>query len=156
MRSRLGRERRLVHPGQLVAWDPSNGHAGTTVDGRPWSARLLADVVFPEPVLSDLALTRRFLRLHGALETPSTRLERDQWLAEWLDELALRPGSARFASSVCFESGPACRGTRYSSPTAFSVRGVCSKQATRLRLLRPPPALPTKVTCTATSNARSA
>src|SRR5690242_15587631 len=86
MRSRRGRERRLVRPGQLVAWDPSNEHAGGAVDGRPWSARLmvvevadlaalvddtessaLADVVFPEPVLTDPALANSFLRLHVAL-----------------------------------------------------------------------------------------
>jgi hypothetical protein len=41
MRSRRGRERRLVRPGQLVAWDPSNPHAGTAVDGQPWSSRLM-------------------------------------------------------------------------------------------------------------------
>ena len=69
MRSLRGRERRLVRPGQLVAWDPSQPHAGGAVDGRPWASRLmvvevadlaaladdperdpLADVVFPEPV----------------------------------------------------------------------------------------------------------
>src|SRR3954465_10149994 len=71
MRSRRGRERRLVRPGELVAWDPSSEHAGGAVDGRPWSSRLmvvevadlahlasdaesdpLADVAFPDPVLS--------------------------------------------------------------------------------------------------------
>src|SRR5882757_7808061 len=41
MRSRRGRERRLVGPGQLVAWDPSSAHAGSAVDGQPWSARLM-------------------------------------------------------------------------------------------------------------------
>src|SRR6478672_11371010 len=69
MRSRRGRERRLVQPGQLVAWDPSNAHAGAAVDGRPWSSRLMV----AEP---DLASS--FLRLHTALETSVTRLERDQ------------------------------------------------------------------------------
>ena len=34
MRSRRGGERRLVRPGQLVAWDPSNAHAGAAVDAR--------------------------------------------------------------------------------------------------------------------------
>src|SRR3954471_23582701 len=72
MRSRRGRERRLVRPGQLVAWDPSDPHAGAAVDGRPWSSRLmvvevsdlaslagdqesnlLVDVAFAEPVISD-------------------------------------------------------------------------------------------------------
>jgi AraC-like DNA-binding protein len=103
MRSRRGREERVVRPGQLVAWDPSHAHAGSSVDARPWSSRLmvievadlaalaadpeadpLADVEFPEPVLSDPALAAGFRRLHAAHETPSTRLERDERLAEWL------------------------------------------------------------------------
>jgi AraC-like DNA-binding protein len=106
MRSRRGRERRLVRPGQLVAWDPSNPHAGTAVDGQPWSSRLmvievadlaalagdqesnlLADVAFPEPVLSDPELTSSFQQLHTALETNVTRLERDERLTEWLRAL---------------------------------------------------------------------
>jgi hypothetical protein len=81
MRSRRGRERRLVAPGQLVAWDPSDAHSGAAVDGRPWTARLavieiadlaalardpdgdaLADVLFPQPVLSDPALVGSFVR----------------------------------------------------------------------------------------------
>jgi hypothetical protein len=68
MRARRGRQRRLVAPGGLVAWDPTGTHAGAAVDGRPWTARLivvevadlhaladdpdgdiLADVAFPEP-----------------------------------------------------------------------------------------------------------
>jgi AraC-like ligand binding domain len=72
MLSRRRRERRLVEPGQLVAWDPSNRHAGTAVDAQPWSARLMvvdvtdlaglasdqesdfqAGVLFPEPVIRD-------------------------------------------------------------------------------------------------------
>lgn len=91
MRSRRGRERRVVLPGQLVAWDPSSPHAGAAVDARPWTARLmvievaglaaltgdhdddvLADVAFPEPVISDPRLAGDFLALHTALETPAT------------------------------------------------------------------------------------
>src|ERR1700693_417971 len=41
MRSRRGRERRGVLPGQLVAWDPSSAHVGAAVDAQPWSARLM-------------------------------------------------------------------------------------------------------------------
>jgi AraC-like DNA-binding protein len=114
MRSRRGRERRVVRPGQLVAWDPSGAHAGSAVDGRPWSSRLivvevadlaaltsdpdldpLGDVVFPEPVLSDPELVRRFLQLHTALERPATRLERDERLADWLRTVVERSSSAR-------------------------------------------------------------
>lgn len=113
MRSRRGRENRLIQPGQLVAWDPSNAHSGTAVGGKPWSSRLmivevadlanlagdeetdaLADVVFPEPVVSAPDLVSDFLRLHTALETPTSRLERDEQLAEWLNALLERSSAA--------------------------------------------------------------
>jgi AraC-like DNA-binding protein len=109
MRLRRGRERRLIQPGQLVALDSSNPHSGTAVDGRPWSARLMvvevsdlaaladdqdaiipAEVAFPEPVLSSPELTASFVHLHAALETPVTRLERDERLLEWLRMLIER------------------------------------------------------------------
>jgi AraC-like DNA-binding protein len=114
MRSRRGRERRLVMPGQLVAWDPSNTHSGAAVDGKPWSARLMvvevgaltdlacdeksslpANTAFPEPVLSDDKLANEFLRLHRALESPTTRLERDERLAEWLRAVIERCSAVR-------------------------------------------------------------
>jgi AraC-like DNA-binding protein len=114
MRSRRGRERRLVCPGQLVAWDPSDTHTGVAVDAQPWSARLmvvevgalddladdgeshpLTNVAFPEPVLTDRELTREFLRLHRALEAPTTRLERDEQLAEWLRAVIERSSADR-------------------------------------------------------------
>jgi AraC-like DNA-binding protein len=114
MRSRRGRERRLVAPGQLVAWDPSGAHSGTGVDGRPWSARLmvveiadldalahdpdrdvLANVAFPEPVLSDPALVASFRSLHAAFERPTTRLEQDERLTGWLLTLLERAASNR-------------------------------------------------------------
>jgi AraC-like DNA-binding protein len=114
MRSRRGREQRLVRPGQLVAWDPSRAHAGAAVDGRPWSSRLmmveaagleqlasdtesdiLADVAFPEPVLSDAELATRFLQLHTALEARVTRLEQDERLAEWLLAVIERASAVR-------------------------------------------------------------
>jgi AraC-like DNA-binding protein len=114
MRSRRGRERRLVEAGQLVAWDPSAPHSGTGVDGRPWSTRLmvvevgnlldlvadrdrhpLVDVEFPQPVLSDPALVNDFRRLHAALERPTTRLEREERLAEWLAAVVDRGGTHR-------------------------------------------------------------
>jgi AraC-like DNA-binding protein len=103
MLARRGARRWLVQPGQIVAWDPSEAHAGTAADGQPWSARLMvidayhlttlatdqeseprADVSFPEPVLSDFDLHSRFLRIHVALQKPTIRLERDGRLAEWL------------------------------------------------------------------------
>jgi hypothetical protein len=101
MLARRGRRRRLVEPGRLVAWDPADSHAGVAVDGRPWTARLivvevadlhsladdpdddiLADVVFPDPVLLDPALASSFVGLHRSLQAPTTtRLERDEKLA---------------------------------------------------------------------------
>ena len=114
MRSRRGRETRLVPPGQVIAWDPSAAHAGTAVEGRPWASRLmvvevaglaalagdaeasvLGDVSFPEPVMSDPLLARDFLRLHTALELPTTRLERDERLSEWLRLLVERSPTVR-------------------------------------------------------------
>jgi AraC-like DNA-binding protein len=114
MRSRRGRERRIVRPGELVAWDPSGAHAGTALDGRPWTSRLmvvetgdlaqlasdaesdpLGDVAFPEPVLSDAGLAARFVRLHKALETSTTRLEQDERLAAWLHSLIEHSSAVR-------------------------------------------------------------
>lgn len=82
MRSRRGRERRLVAPGQIVAWDPSSPHSGAAVNGQPWSARLMvieaadlatlagdeeamlpANVDFSEPVICDPQLIASFHRL---------------------------------------------------------------------------------------------
>jgi hypothetical protein len=34
MRSRRGRENRVIRPGQLVAWDPSDAHSGPTIAAR--------------------------------------------------------------------------------------------------------------------------
>src|SRR4051812_6166329 len=95
MRSHRRREQRLVRPRQLVAWDPSHAHSGTSANGQPWSSRLmivevaglaalagdeetdiLANVAFPTPVVSDPELAAEFVRVHTALERPTTRLER--------------------------------------------------------------------------------
>jgi AraC-like DNA-binding protein len=103
MRSRRGGESRVVAPGQLVAWDPSAGHAGTAHAGRPWFGRVLVvaaadlaalagdpdtavptDVVFAEPVVSDPRLARAFRRMHRVFEVPGPRLGRDELLACWL------------------------------------------------------------------------
>jgi AraC-like DNA-binding protein len=119
MRSRRGREHRLVLPGQLVAWDPSNAHTGAAINNQPWTSRLmvvevahldalandaetdlLIDVAFPEPVLSDPRLATGFLRLHTALEAATTRLERDERIAEWLHALIKRSSAVRVARSA--------------------------------------------------------
>jgi hypothetical protein len=114
MQSARGRERRLVAPGTLVAWDPSHDHTGVAVDGRPWRSRLiivesadlaalaadgdsdpLTDVAFPEPVITDPDLVRGFLRMHRAFDTRATRLQRDVQVAEWLAGLIERCAAAR-------------------------------------------------------------
>jgi AraC-like DNA-binding protein len=114
MRSRRGREHRLIQPGQLVAWDPSHAHSGAAVDAQPWTSRLiiveiadlaalagdeesalLADITFPEPALSDRQLARDFLQMHRAFDLPTTRLEHDQRLAEWLRALIERSSAVR-------------------------------------------------------------
>jgi len=119
MRARRGRETHVVRPGQLVAWDPSDRHAGTAVGGSPWTSRLmvvevghlgdlaadsedelLAGVSFPEPVVSDPELAAGFVRLHLALEGSSTRLERDERLALWLRALIARVAPSRRSRPV--------------------------------------------------------
>jgi AraC-like DNA-binding protein len=114
MRSRRGRERRLVRPGQMVAWDPTDAHQGSGIDGRPWASRLvvievadlaaladdpesdpLADIQFPEPVLTDASLAAAFLQMHRALDSPSSRLEREERLAEWLRVIIERSAAVR-------------------------------------------------------------
>ena len=114
MRARRGRERRLVRPGELVAWDPSSAHSGAGVDAQPWSARLmvlevadlatiagdresdlLPDVAYPEPILDDPLLATQFVRLHRALERPISRLERDTRLSEWLRAVSERSPAVR-------------------------------------------------------------
>ena len=113
MRARRGRDRSLVAPGQLVAWDPSGAHSGAPAAGAPWSSRLMVvdardldDLVgdadggpfgrggLRDPVVADRELADGFRRLHDALRVehaPSTsRLERDELLASWLRMLVVR------------------------------------------------------------------
>jgi AraC-like DNA-binding protein len=114
MRARRGRERFLVEPGELVAWDQSERHDGSAVDGQPWSARLMivevadlaelahdgesalpANILFPDPVIRDPVLAGAFLQMHVALERPATRLERDERLATWLHAVIERFSTTR-------------------------------------------------------------
>jgi AraC-like DNA-binding protein len=114
MRARRGRRAHLVRPGELVAWDPSARHAGRALDGRAWTSALmivevadlralasdpeadpLADVAFPAPVLCAPDLASGFLRLHAALAAPSSRLEREERLAEWLHAIIARASPGR-------------------------------------------------------------
>ncbi len=102
-----------------MAWDPSAAHCGYAVDGQAWTSRLLivepadlaqlgtdteanalSDVMFPDPILSNDALTARFLSLHHALEAPTTRLERDERLVEWLRDVIEHSGCHPRRSAV--------------------------------------------------------
>jgi AraC-like DNA-binding protein len=120
MRARHGRERHLVPPGQLLAFDPSATHAGSSVDGQAWHARLIVvevgdlavlaedhegpglpvGVCIPNPMLDDPQLTADFMRLHTALDRPASRLERDVRLVEWLHLLVTSSGARRAQRSV--------------------------------------------------------
>lgn len=118
MRSRRGRERRLVGPGSLVAWDPSAPHSGVGAEGGRWFSRLIVieaggldelvgddpgltgEPVFPEPVISEPELIAGFRRMHAALEAPSTRLETDELVAVWLRMAIERRSSARGGSQA--------------------------------------------------------
>jgi AraC-like DNA-binding protein len=121
MAAQRGRERWTVRPGQLVAWDPSGAHAGTSVDGTPWSARLIvvggeelamltggqALPEFPQPVLDDPALTGAFVRLHQTLEVGPSRLTRDELLGGWIRALMAAHSGSRSPAA-----GPAPRDER--------------------------------------------
>jgi AraC-like DNA-binding protein len=99
MPARRGRQRHVVQPGQLVAWDPSGAHSGAA--DEPWSARLmvvegdlLGNVEFPAPVVTDPLLAAEFVRMHRLLEGPAERLERDTALTTWLHAVS-RHSTAR-------------------------------------------------------------
>jgi AraC-like DNA-binding protein len=127
MASVRGRERRLVGPGELVAWDPSAAHAGSAVDG-PWTSRLMvlaaadvaaiagdadsplpADLAIPRPVLADPGLAAAFRRLHRAFEEPASRLARDELLAGWLRAVLGRAGDRRPAPPLAARDDRALR-----------------------------------------------
>ncbi len=114
MRSRRGAERRVVVPGQVVAWDPSAAHGGSGVDGG-WFSRLIvvsavdlaalagdveselpADLTFADPVVTDPGVAAAFLRMHRAFEEPGgDRLARDELLGGWLRAVVGVAGSRR-------------------------------------------------------------
>jgi hypothetical protein len=141
------------------------------IGAEPWSARLmvvevgdlaalasdeetdlLADVAFPDPVLADPVLARDFVRLHAALEAPTTRLERDERLAEWLHALIDRSSAVRPRRSP---PTPRDKRARCRSRTASAPPAACWKSARRSPPRPPWPASPTRATCTATSSAAS-
>jgi AraC-like DNA-binding protein len=103
---RRGRSTRLVRPGQLVVLDPSAPHSGSPAEGGAWAGRLLvielpgpraevsgediplAALRFPDPVIGDGLLARRFLALHHCMECPASALERQGAAWSFLSDLA--------------------------------------------------------------------
>jgi AraC-like DNA-binding protein len=105
MEARRGRERHVFHPGDLCVWDPSAPHRGRPHRTSQWEARLivlelgtLEDLMDPDragarlalrrPRIRDQGLAADFLRLHRALEGPSSALEKQTMLLEWIQRLA--------------------------------------------------------------------
>jgi AraC-like DNA-binding protein len=104
--ARRGARRWTAPPGALLAWDPSQRHAGSAE--RPWHARLLVlelpsvrailddperlprDLELADPLVADPGLARRFDAVFAALLRPGSRLESDTLLAGWLADLAGR------------------------------------------------------------------
>jgi AraC-like DNA-binding protein len=101
-----GRRTHVVRPGQLVVWDPSDGHEGSSFERSPWEARLMlielpdlnalatdpetrtVELEFPDPVVDNRELASRFVRLHRAMDGPASSLERESRLSAWLQDLA--------------------------------------------------------------------
>jgi AraC-like DNA-binding protein len=117
---RRGRSSRLVRPGQLVVLDPSAPHSGSPAERGAWAGRLLlielpgpqaalsnediplAGLAFPDPVIGDRRLARRFLALHHGTECQASALERQSAALSFLAGLAAcspdaRPRTSRVA-----------------------------------------------------------
>jgi AraC-like DNA-binding protein len=99
-RLRRGRNSYTLPSGGLVVLDPTAAHRGRPLVDEPWTARLLvlelADVVdddrlvdreFPQPVVHDSALARRFVEMHRASAACAPSLELQGGLAAFIDDL---------------------------------------------------------------------
>lgn len=109
-----GRARHVLLPGDLGVWLPGESHSGRPLhgDGQAWECRLmvmelpdlyrfgtdperrLRAVEFPDPVIRQPELARRFLELHRLLERPASTLEREVELGEFLQALLRHGGVA--------------------------------------------------------------
>jgi AraC-like DNA-binding protein len=124
---RRGRSTRLVRPGQLVVLDPSAPHSGSPAEGGAWAGRLLvielpgprtelsgediplAALRFPDPIIGDGLLARRFLALHHCMECPASALERQGAAWSFLADLAACSPDARPGTSAVARADPAVR-----------------------------------------------
>ncbi len=117
-----GRTGHLVRAGQLVVLDPSLAHSGSPAEGGPWVAHVLvielavpdADhpfrrLAFPEPVIDDPNMARRFLSLHHHATPPTSTLERDTVLQAFLSDLAALSPAAPPRTSPAARDDPAVR-----------------------------------------------
>jgi AraC-like DNA-binding protein len=99
-RLRRGLDSYSVPIGGLVVLDPAAAHRGRPLVDRPWAARLLvlelADVVdddrfaeraFPDPLVHDPTLARRFVSLHRASGAEAPAFELQTELTSFLGEL---------------------------------------------------------------------
>ena len=105
MLARRGRERYVIHCGDLVMWDPSGRHGATPYGHDCWAARLIIlplpaveevmrdpdlpmqPVAFGSPHVRNRALAERFLELHRAMEKPKGALLQSDLLHEWFRHL---------------------------------------------------------------------
>jgi AraC-like DNA-binding protein len=101
-----GQSTRLVRPGQLVVLDPAASHSGSPAERGAWAGRLLvvelpglaamrngestplSGVEFPDPIVGDARLARRFLALHRGMAVPASALERQCAVLSFLADLA--------------------------------------------------------------------
>lgn len=104
---RRGRSTQVVRPGQLVVLDPSAAHSGSPAERGPWAGRLLVaelpdlqaemldtddhvfDIGFPDPIVGDAHLARRFIGLHRDMARGASTLERQSRLLSFLEDLAV-------------------------------------------------------------------
>jgi AraC-like DNA-binding protein len=124
-----GRSTRLVRPGQLVVLDPAASHSGSPAARGAWAGRLLVvelpglaavrngestplcGLEFPDPVVGDARLARRFLALHRGTATAASALERQCAVLSFLADLATWSPGAKPGPQRQAHDDPAVRAT---------------------------------------------
>lgn len=136
---RRNRERHHLHPGDLGVWDLSGAHIGTPLDGGSWECHLIVveqpdidaavrepgdlefDLEFPQPVVRDVALAARFLRLHETMQQAASTLERESLLTSWLLDMSSHSPTA-----------PRQRRLRHAARTDPALRKACERMRDEL------------------------
>jgi AraC-like DNA-binding protein len=124
---RRGRVTRVVRPRRLVVLDPSAAHSGTPAEQGAWAGRLLvielagvraaragqdtplSGLAFPDPVVSDASLARRFLALHRGMQCPASALQRQCAVLSFLAGLAAWSPDAKPDTQKVAREDPAVR-----------------------------------------------